>query len=72
MVTGDVEELDLAGYGEPMNAPLLATDLWRNPLGEPAEPDGTTDPRRPYRWGGGALLALLAGASLVRRRRAHA
>ena len=33
VVTGDVEELDLAGYGEPMNAPLLATDLWRNPLG---------------------------------------
>ena len=72
VVSGDVEELDLAGYGEPMNAPLLATALWRNPLVEPAEPDGTTDPRRPFRWGGGALLALLAGASLLRRRRAHA
>jgi hypothetical protein len=72
VVTGDVEELDLSGYGEPMNAPLLAADLWRNPLGEPAEPDGTTDPRRPFRWGGGALLALLAGASLLRRRRTHA
>lgn len=72
VVTGDVEELDLAGYGEPMNVPLLATDLWRNPLGEPAEPDGTTDPRRPFRWGGGALLALLAGSLLVRRRRTRA
>jgi hypothetical protein len=72
VVTGDVEELDLAGYGEPMNAPLLATDLWRNPLAAPAEPDGTTDPRRPLRWGGVALLALLAGASLLRRRRRHA
>jgi hypothetical protein len=72
VVTGDVEELDLAGHGEPMNAPLLAADLWQNPLGAPVEPDGTTDPRRPFLWGGGALLALLAGTLLLRRRRAQA
>lgn len=72
VVTGDVVELDMAGYGKPLNAPLLAADLWRNPLGAPVEPDGTTDPRLPFRWGGGALLALLAGALLLRWRRAQA
>lgn len=71
VVTGDVDELDMAGYGRPLNAPLLAADLWRNPLGAPVEPDGTTDPRLPFRWVGGAVLALLAGALLLRRRRAH-
>jgi hypothetical protein len=72
VVTGDVVELDMAGYGEPLNAPLLAADLWRNPLAAPVEPAATTDPRLPLRWGGGALLALLAGALFLRRRRAPA
>ena len=34
----------------------------------PVEPAATTDPRLPLRWGG-ALLALLAGALFLRRRR---
>jgi aminopeptidase N len=46
---------------------------WRRHSGElTIEPDGTTDPRLPFRWGGGALLALLAGALLLRRKRAQA
>ena len=75
VVSGDVVEVDMAGSGEPMNAPLLAADLWQNPLVPAVEPDGTTDPRRPYRWGGGVLLALLAllgGGLVLRRRRSRA
>ena len=46
---------------------------WTRHSGElTIEPDGTTDPRLPFRWGGGALLALLAGALLLRRKRAQA
>jgi hypothetical protein len=72
VVTGDVLGLDMAGHGKPLNAPLLAGDLWRNPLMAPVALDGTTDPRPPYLWGGGALLALLAGALVLWRRRAIA
>jgi WD40-like Beta Propeller Repeat len=71
VVTGDAVELDLAGQGEPLNPPLLAADLWRNPLGAPVEPDGTSDPRKPFRWGGGAVAAL-AGALVLRRKRRSA
>ncbi len=72
VVTGDVVRHDMAGEGELYNAPLLAADLWQNPLATPVEPAGTTDPRRPFRWGGGALLALVVGMSVLRRRRARA
>lgn len=68
VVTGDVVELAMAGQGEPVNVPLLAAALWQNPLTEPAEPTGTTDPRRPYYWGGGVLALALGGVVLVRRR----
>jgi hypothetical protein len=69
VVTGEVVELDMDGYGEQLNVPLLAADLWQTELRAPPEPDGTTDPRRPYRWGGGAVLGLLAGSIFLRRRR---
>ncbi len=69
IVTGGVEELDLAGSGDQANAPYLAEGLWQQPLGTPVEPEGTTDPRRPWQWVSGAILALFAGALLVRRRR---
>jgi MYXO-CTERM domain-containing protein len=72
VVTGDVERVDLTGQGEILNAPLLAADLWRSPLATPAEPEGTTDPRAPYRWAGGVLMAVLAGAWVLRRRRTQA
>jgi hypothetical protein len=72
VVTGDVARIDMTGQGEILNTPLLAADLWRNPLGTPAEPEGTTDPRAPYRWAGGVLLALLAGTLVLRRRRPQA
>lgn len=71
VVTGQAVELDLAGQGDPLNEPLLAADLWRNPLVAPVAPEGTSDPRRPYRWGGGALAAL-AGALVLRRKRRSA
>lgn len=71
VVTGEVAELDTAGSGEPLNDPLLAADLWRHPLVAPAQPDGTTDPRRPLWWGGGALVAALACALVVPRTRAR-
>lgn len=71
VVTGDRVRIDMTGQGEIINAPLLAAGLWRNPLRTPAEPEGTTDPRAPYRWGGGVLLVLLAGALVLRRRRAQ-
>lgn len=74
VVTGDVVEVDLDGYGRSFNAPLLAGDLWANDLRAPTAPHGTTDPRRPYRWGaGGVAVVGLAGLGLVlvRRRRAR-
>jgi hypothetical protein len=75
VVTGDFYKLDMAGYGKVLNAPLLADDLWQNPLTTPAEPTETTDPRAPFRWAGGTLLALLAlttGAMVLRRKQARA
>lgn len=71
VVTGQAVDLDLAGQGDPLNEPLLAADLWRNPLVAPVEPDGTTDPRRPLRWSGGALV-VFGGALVLRRRRRRA
>ena len=67
IVTGDVEAVDMAGYGDQVNAPYLAGALWQQPLGTPVEPEGTTDPRRPWRWGGAAVLVAAVGALLVRR-----
>ena len=68
VVTGEVEAVDLGGYGEQVNAPYLAGALWQQPLVRPVGPDGTTDPRELWRWFSGALLVLIAGALLVRRR----
>jgi len=68
IVTGDVEAVDMAGYGDQVNAPYLASALWQQQLGTPVEPEGTTDPRRPWRWGGAAVLVAAVGAVLVRRR----
>lgn len=75
VVTSNVDTIDMTGYGKVLNAPLLAADLWRYPLATPAEPAGTTDPRTPALWAGGALLAVLAlivGGRRLRRRREHA
>jgi hypothetical protein len=71
VVTGEVTELDLAGHGEPLNAPLLAADLWVHPMADPPPPDGTTDPRRPLQYAAGAGLAtsVIGGLLLVRRGR---
>lgn len=73
VVTGEVTELDLAGHGEPLNAPLLAADLWLQPMADPPEPDGTTDPRRPLRYiaGAGLFASVVGGLLLVRRRRSQ-
>ena len=66
---GSYETIHMAGDGAQMNTPVLATDLWAEPLNRPAEPTGTTDPRRLWRWVGLITFALLlsVGASLLRR-----
>jgi hypothetical protein len=66
---GSYETIDMAGDGRQMNPPVLATDLWAEPLNRPVEPTGTTDPRRLWRWGGLVAFAVLlsVGASLLRR-----
>ncbi len=69
IVTGEAVKVDLAGDGEIFNSPLLATDLWQSPLGSAVAPSGTADPRRPFRWAGGAIVALLAGIVILRARR---
>ncbi|KQV74954.1 hypothetical protein ASC61_08060 [Aeromicrobium sp. Root344] len=70
VVTGTVVTIDMAGRGKIFNAPLLATDLWQRPLGSVAKPSGTSDPRGPLRWAGGAIAVLLGGFLLLRLRRA--
>jgi hypothetical protein len=69
VVTGEVEAIDLAGYGDQVNAPQLAGALWAQPLITPVAPHGTTDPRRPWRWVSCAVLALFGGALMVLWRR---
>ena len=69
VVTGDAVEQPMAGYGELGGLPLLAADLWQRPLAPAVSPDGTTDPRGPWRWISGGLVALLAGGFLVLWRR---
>ncbi|MGB0101586.1 MAG: hypothetical protein WBP61_15010 [Nocardioides sp.] len=71
VVTGEVETIDLRGYGEQLNAPYLASALWQQPLVAPVAPEGTTDPRRPWRWFSLALLVLLAGVILALWRRSR-
>ena len=71
---GDFHKLDKAGYGKVLNAPLLADDLWQNPLTTPAEPTETINPQAPFRWSGGTLLAplaLMTATMLLRRKQAR-
>jgi len=70
VTTGAVQEVDMAGHGDQLNAPYLAGALWQQPLVTPVEPEGTTDPRRPWRWGAAGVLVAAGGALLLRRRRA--
>jgi hypothetical protein len=72
ILTGEAVRVDLAGYGKIFNEPLLAADLWQKPLGDTVEPSGKTDPRRPFRWAGGAVVVLLAAYVLLRRPRTRA
>lgn len=72
IVTGEVVEHRMGGEGDQVNAPKLAGDLWRNALITPPEPEGTSDPRTPFLWGGGVLVVALAGASMLRWRRRRA
>lgn len=68
---GSYETIDMAGGGEQVNTPLLATSLWAAPLGAATIPTGTTDPRRPWRLSAlfvGALIVIAAGVRLWRRR----
>jgi hypothetical protein len=71
IVTGEVERIDMTGYGKQMNAPYLAGALWQNPLAGPVEPEGTSDPRRPWRWAGAVALVTAALAWTWGRRHAH-
>lgn len=69
LADGSWETIDMAGSGEQVNTPLLATGLWAEPLRPPAAPSGTSDPRRPWRWAGLVLfVALLGGGALLLRR----
>lgn len=66
---GSHEVIDMSGSGDQTNTPLLATDLWAEPLRKPADPIGTSDPRRPWRWAGLLLfIALLGGGATLLRR----
>ncbi|HXH80258.1 hypothetical protein [Nocardioides sp.] len=69
VVTGDVVAHDTRGYGKTFNDPVLASGLWQQPLAAPVPPQGTSDPRTPWRWAAAAMLLAWAGALLVRRRR---
>lgn len=64
--SGTTERVELDGYGETFNPPDLATALWQQPLRDPLDPVGTTDPRVPWRWG--VLVVLLLGVAYVVRR----
>lgn len=66
---GSHETIDMAGSGDQINTPLLATGLWAEPLRPPVSPTGTSDPRRPWRWAGLVLFVALlgGGTSLLRR-----
>lgn len=65
VATGESVRIAMAGYGEILNSPLLAADLWRNPLAEPVAPHGISDPRRPWRRGGAGVLAFLAVVAAI-------
>lgn len=68
---GSFETIDMAGSGEQLNTPVLATGLWAEPLSAAAAPEGTVDPRQPWRRSGVAVSALLlvVGGISIRRRR---
>ncbi|MFZ2502483.1 MAG: hypothetical protein WAW88_07425 [Nocardioides sp.] len=59
---GSHETIDLGGTGEQINTPTLAAGLWAKPLRPAADPTGTSDPRRPWRWAGFGLFVVLLGA----------
>ena len=65
IATGVVEEQKMDGSGEQVSTPVLAADLWQNPLAAAVAPDEVSDPRQPWRWFTGALLAALAAVVLV-------
>lgn len=66
---GEVETIDLAGYGEQMNTPVLATALWQRPFRPAAEPTSTADPRGPWRWASLAIPSAGLLVVLLRRRK---
>ncbi|GGO69221.1 hypothetical protein [Nocardioides deserti] len=70
VVTGETETVDLDGGAAKYNAPLLAGDLWQNPLVPAVDQPGGSDPRRPYLVGGAAVGAVaVVGLLWTRRRR---
>lgn len=66
---GSVETFDLGGSGEQINDPLLATNLWAEPLREPVAPTDTNDPRQWGRWAGAILFLVLLGGGAIGLRR---
>ncbi len=68
VATGDVEGIDMAGYGDQVNAPHLAEALWQQPLVTPVQPEATTGPAASLAGGGAAVLVVAAGALMGRRR----
>lgn len=67
---GTYETLEMDGTGRQMNTPMLATDMWTEPLRPPEGATGTSDPRRPWLWGALATFILLVGAGALLLRRA--
>lgn len=69
LATGSVESVAMRGYGDRLAVPLLAADLWQQPLGEPEAPRGLHDPRNPWRGAAVVLAVLLAAGAVAQRRR---
>ncbi|MDN4173194.1 hypothetical protein QWY28_09590 [Nocardioides sp. SOB77] len=70
VVTGESESVDLGSAASRYSAPLLAGDLWQNPMVPAVEQAGGSDPRRPYHLGAAVVgAAALVGLLWARRRR---
>ncbi len=69
IVSGEVEELTVAGDAKLWSQPILASDLWQYPRVPAVAPEGLTDPRTPWRWTAGVLFVVLAGGVELSRRR---